>query len=384
MRTDEDTRAGAWHDLDAHHPSVLGSAFDVFRMRQYFNIATRAGQWAAGLRDDAGFLDDARRALVRLPTDRRTPERHPFPRFDRFSPSVGPGTRVGLVATGGSGALASVVGVARALEEADIRPAVLSMCSGSALFGFPIGAGVPADEVAAFTIGLGPDDYLDIDWPRLARLVPTLGRGFAGLLKGDAIEASYRRLLGDMTLAEMPIPTYAPIWNIEENRIEYLGPRTHPDLPVARAVRMAVALPLFIAPVALDDSHWCDGGIVDIFPVHPVLDIEDACDAVVAVNGFYPPGFVGEDATGWEDRAGSIFYVASQVRTSQQVELARENLARLRAAVDVTMLEPVPYEKVQGIGFYRQFLDTRDWPDFMRHGRRDARRALAGVALTHA
>jgi NTE family protein len=377
----EDTRPGPWRDGGAHGPSMLGNVLDVFRMRQYFNIATRAGQWATGLRDDAGFLGDARRALVRLPTDRRTVDRHPFPRFDSFSPSTMPGPRLGLVATGGSGALASVVGVARALEEAGIRPAVLSMCSGSALFGFPIGAGLPADEVAAFTIGLGPDDYLDIDWTRLAQLVPTLGRGFAGILKGDAIEASYRRLLGDMTLAEMPIPTYAPIWNIEENRVEYLGPRTHPDLPVARAVRMAVALPLFIAPVALDASHWCDGGIVDIFPVHPVLDIEERCDTVVAVNGFYPPGFAGEDATGWEQRRGSIFYVASQVRTCQQVELARENLARLRASCEVTMLEPVPYEKVQGIGFYRQFLDTRDWPDFMRHGRRDARRALLSVRV---
>ncbi len=63
------------------------------------------------------------------------------------------------------------------------------MGSGSALLA-SLGAGLPADEVAAFTIGLGPDDYLDIDWPRLARLVPTLGRGFAGILKGDAIEAS--------------------------------------------------------------------------------------------------------------------------------------------------------------------------------------------------
>ncbi len=362
---------------------MLGTVLDVFRMRQYFNVATRARQWADGLREDAGFLGDARRALVRLPTDRRTVNLHPFPRLDRFSSPITADERVGVVATGGSGALASVIGVARALEEAGIQPSVLSVCSGSALFGFPIGAGVPADEAAAFTIGLTPEDYVDIDWSRLARLAPTLGRGFAGVLKGEAIEAAYERLVGTMTLGEMPIPTYAPIWNIEENRLEYLGPRTHPDLPVARAVRMAVALPLFIAPVGLDGSNWCDGGIVDIFPVHPVIDIEEPCGTVLAVNGFYPPGFAGEDATGWEDRRGSIFYVASQVRTCQQVELARQNLARLAAISEVRMLEPVPYEKVQGIGFYRQFLDNEEWPDFMRRGRLEARRALAGRAAAH-
>jgi NTE family protein len=68
--------------------------------------------------------------------------------------------------------------------------------------------------------------------------------------------------------------------------------------------------------------------------------------------------------------------VASQVRTCQQSELARVNLRRLRAATDVLMIEPVPYEKVRGVGFYRQFLNPSEWPDFMRWGRAETRRAL--------
>lgn len=364
---------------------MLSPVFDVFRLRQYFNVITRTREWVDGIRDDSGFVSDAARAMVRRPAEPPGGrDLRPFPPAAPFATRVRDGERVALVATGGSGALASVVGVARAMEEGGVRPAVISLCSGSALFGFPIAAGVPADEVAEFTIGLRPEDYVDIDWSRLAALAPTGARGFAGLLRGEAIERAYRRLLGDMTLGEMPIPAYAPIWNVEQNRLEYIGPRTYPDVPVARAVHMAIALPLFIEPVELGGYHWCDGGIVDIFPVHPVLDIEEPCQHVVAVNGFYPPGFAGEDATGWQDRRGSILYVASQVRTCQQIELARENLARLRAESRVTMLEPVPYESVRGVGFYRQFLSTRDWPGFMRAGRDDARRALAAPARRHA
>ncbi|MGD9703549.1 MAG: patatin-like phospholipase family protein [Acidimicrobiia bacterium] len=356
---------------------MLGIALDIFRVRQYFNVATRARQLAAGLREDAGFVDDARRVAVSFPWEGSRPAaRQPFPPPEPYESGLRSDERLALVATGGSGALASVVGVACALEEAGTSPSVISLCSGSALFGFPIGAGIPAADVAAFTLALRPEQYLDVDWRRLLQILPTAGRGFAGIVKGDAIEASYRQLLGDLTLGEMPIPTYAPIWNIEENRVEYVGPRTHPELTVARAVRLAIALPLFISPVELDGYHWCDGGIVDIFPVHPVLDIEQPCDVALAVNGFYPPGFIGEDATGWQDRRGSIFHVASQVRTSQQIELARENLVRLRAASDVLMIEPVAYEKVQGIGFYRQFLNVRDWPGFMLAGRQEARRVL--------
>lgn len=358
---------------------MLGALLDVFRLRQYFDAITRTRELVQGLRQDAGLLTDAARAALRLPSGAaRAQDRRPFPRAEPYATGVD-GQRIALAATGGSGAMASLVGAARALEEAGLRPSVLSLCSGSALFGFPLAAGLSAEKVAAFTLGLLPEDYVDLDWSRLLRLALAAGRGFAGIICGDAIESTYRRLVGDMTLGDMPIPAYAPIWNVEQNRIEFIGPRTYPQLPVARAVHMAIALPLFIQPVEFGGFHWCDGGIVDIFPVHPLLDIEAPCDVTLAINGFYPPGFAGEDATGWEYRRASILYVASQVRTCQQVELARENLARLRAASKVMLIEPVSYETVQGVGFYRQFLSTRGWAEFMRAGRIEARRVLAAT-----
>jgi len=358
---------------------MLGTVLDIFRLRQVFDMAVRARQFvAAGAREDAAFLLAARRAAAPLPFERSAPVpvRPTFPPLQRRPLAGFDGRRVAVVATGGSGALASVVGVARAMEESGITPAVISLCSGSALFGFPVAAGLSADTVADFVSRLSPADYVDIDWRTLATLLPRLARGFGGLLHGDRLEATYRRLLGDITLAEMPIPAYAPIWNIETNRTEYLGPTTYPDMPVARAVRMAVALPLFFDPVLLDGGYWCDGGIVDIFPVHPVLDLEKPCDLVLAVNGFYPPGFQGEDQRGWRERPLSILDIAAQIRTAQQAQLARENLARLEGASEVVLLEPVDYGVVAGLGFYMEFLDTSDWPAFMRNGRQSALRAL--------
>jgi NTE family protein len=362
---------------------MISSALDIFRLRQYFNAITRAREFADGIREDAGLLHDLRRVIVTLPFEQQVPDLHPFPRFAPMEIGDLAGRRVALMATGGSGAMASVVGAARAMEEAGVRPAVISLCSGSAMFGFPIAAGLTADEVAAFTLNLRPADYIDVGWRRLATMVPTAARGFGGVIDGERIEGVYRRLLGGMTLGELPIPAYAPVWSVEHNRIEYLGPRTYPEMPVARAVRMAIALPLLIEPVEQGAGTWCDGGIVEIFPVSPVLDIEKRCDAALAINGFYPPGFVGEDATGWRDRRGSILYVASQVRTCQQVGLARANLARLVDNLEVMMIEPVPYEKVRGVGFYRQFLSSRDWPEFMRAGRTHSRRALVRQGSAH-
>ncbi len=348
--------------------SALDAALDVFRMRQYFDVIVRARDVAAAVRKDAAFLDTVRRGFVPLPFDRRPA---PGPVFGPLRGAVPPplAGRVGVVATGGSGALASLVGVAKALEDSGTEVSVYSVCSGSALFGFPLGAGMPPGEVAELTASMRPGDYIDAGWREIAALVPTLARGWCGILRGDKLEAFYRGHLGDLTLAQLRTPAYAPIWNVERNRLDFVGPRTHPDLPVARAIRMAVSLPLFVPPVVLDGLSWCDGGIVEIFPVAPVLDIEPAVETAIAVNGFYPHEFGGEDVTGWDDRPLSIVSAASQVRTCQQAELAREHLARLRRQARTLLVEPVPYGKVARTGFYEQFLDTREWPEFMRAGR---------------
>ncbi|MBI3217688.1 MAG: patatin-like phospholipase family protein [Mycobacterium sp.] len=359
---------------------MLADLLDVFRLRQYFNVISGSRDVVRGLREDAAFLAQAADAAFHLPSGEPDTSHEPvFPHRDPFHSPLPPSEGIAIATTGGSGAMASVVGAARAVEEAGLHISAFSLCSGAALYGFPLAAGVDAEHVAQFVLGLRPRDYIDVDWSRLLLLLPTLGRGFAGVIKGDAIEEAYGRLLGDMTLGELPIPAYAPIWNVEHNSIEYLGPATHPDVPVARAIRMAVSLPLFIHPVEYGGLHWQDGGIVDIFPVHPLLDIEKPCAFTLAINGFYPPDFRGEDASGWQDRRVSILDLASQVGTCQQIQLARENLARLRHATHVAMIEPVPYREVRGVGFYRQFFSARDWPDFMRAGRLAARQALRSV-----
>jgi NTE family protein len=353
---------------DQRGHTALDAGLDVFRVRQYFNVVVRARDVLTAVRADTGFLDAVRRGLLPLPSDRRPVPGQVFGPLRGAAPPPLAG-RVGVVSTGGSGALASLVGVAKALQDSGTEVSVYSVCSGSALFGFPLGAGMPPDQVAELTASMRPTDYIDVGWRQIAALAPTLARGWCGILRGDKLEAFYRAHLGDLTLAQLQTPTYAPVWNVEHNRLDFVGPRTHPDLPVARAIRMAVSLPLFVQPVTLDGLSWCDGGIVDIFPVRPVLDLEPAVDAAVAVNGFYPHEFGGEDITGWDARPLSIVPAASQVRTCQQAQLAREHLARLRRETRTLLVEPVPYQKVAGTGFYQQFLDTREWPEFMRAGR---------------
>lgn len=359
---------------------MLSYAIDLQRVRQYLNHVLRAQAIANAVREDTAFLAQVRRGLLPLPTDAPAGPLDPFPDDPQMDMPGMVDRRVAVIGTGGSGALASVVGVARALEVAGVHPVAYGVCSGSALFGVPLAAGMSAREVAAATLSLRPSDYLDPDWKGLITAPWRLGRGWVGLLRGDRLEETYREMLGDVTLGELPTPVFMPVWNIEHNRLEYLGPDTNPDLSAARAVRMAVALPLAIQPNHLDGGWWLDGGVVDILPAEPFVGT-DRCDVALVVNGFYPAGFRGDEATGWRENPLSVLTVASQTRSMQHLQLARRSMADLERSVrDVIELTPVPYSTVQGAGLYGQFLDSRQWPEFMADGYVDALAALTDFA----
>jgi NTE family protein len=363
-------------DNSTPYPGIA-TVVDIFRVRGYFGGITAGRDVARRLRDDARFLSQLRRATFKLPFDSapNLTAQPLWPRHGRRRPLAN--TRLGIVATGGSGALASMVGAVQACRELGVPPQVMSFASGAALFGFPLAAGKSPSEVARFVLSLDPTRWVDVSWKGLAGILPSQGRGFAGLVRGENVEATYADLLGDMTLGELETPAYAPVWNIEHNRLEYIGPRTHPRLKVASAIRMAVSLPLFMEPVRWRGGSWCDGAIVDIFPVHPILDLEPPCDAVLAMNCFYPREFAGEDASGWRGRNWSVLDIADQVMVAQHVEIARGNLRRLRAEVaKVMMIDPVPYGLVRRAGLYAEFIDHSRWPEFMRAGRRAALGAL--------
>lgn len=355
---------------------MLSYLVDIGRVGQYLRDGERVRAVAAHPRDDLRFLDQARRAFLPLPTD-RFPEAHdPFPPVaERTIPDLRD-RRVAVIATGGSGALAALVGVVRVLEEAGVTPVGYGVCSGSALFGIPLAAGLSTTEVAEATLALRPKEYVDPDWTALATLPVRLGRGWSGLLRGDAVERTYRRLLGDVTLGELPVPVWFPLWNIEDNRLAYVGSTTHPEITAAHAVRMSIALPTAVQPAELDGGWWLDGGVVDILPAQPFL-AGDICDLAIVVNGFYADDFEPDHEPHWRDSVLSILRIASQSRLMHHVELARRGIADLERAIpDVVELTPVVYGRVRGAGLYGEFLDNRGWAGYMLDGYDAAARAL--------
>jgi len=356
----------------------VGDALEPNNLRLVFAGIDAVRGAAADLRADLAFARTVARALgPGRHRDRPMPVGPVFPPRRPLAATLA-GQRVAVVASGGSGATSALIGVQRAFEDAGIRPALISACSGSVLFASLWAAGLTSDEIADLWLGLRTGDYVDPDWRALGRAARHRLRGFAGLLRGDAIERTYRRRLGDLRLGQTPIPLSAVVWNIDHNRVEYLSSRATPDVPVARAARIAISIPLMVEPVLHDGTWYGDGGIVDIFPAQPVLDA-GPFDLVVGTNSYLSPGFDGDDVSGWHDRTWSIFRASGQLRYAVYLELAREHVRRLGRSL--VLVEPVPHAEVHGAHFYTSFLDRRDWPRYMRLGHAAARAALAARAI---
>jgi hypothetical protein len=68
-------------------------------------------------------------------------------------------------------------------------------------------------------------------------------------------------------------------------------------------------------------------------------------------------------------RHGPARHAAVAVRPPPRTRPGLRAVGRLRRQARTLLVEPVPYGKVAGTGFYKQFLDTGEWPRFMRAGR---------------
>lgn len=111
----------------------------------------------------------------------------------------------------------------------------------------------------------------DFDFERLAREF--------GLDNGQCIYSLARAMLGGdpgLTLADVRrlhgISLVVCVTNVSRRAAEYLGPDTHPDMPLLLAIRMSCSVPLYFSAVRYGGEWFVDGSLVDNFPCNWALD----------------------------------------------------------------------------------------------------------------
>jgi NTE family protein len=243
--------------------------------------------------------------------------------------------RIGVIASGGGGCV-SMIGVARAFEEAGIEPAMYSASSGGTIWGAMWAAGMSAQEMADFSLSWRAEDYLDVQWARIPRFALSALKGFTGLMKGRAIEHLFNERLWSMPVGDTVFPITSIVYNMDLGTVEYFGTEQMPELTIGELVRIAIALPLFIESVPVNGHLYVDGGTVELFPAQPALQ-DGGFDHIFGLNFMLPPRFQAADITGWGTRAGGVLEASRQLQQGTHLEMARRSrreLGQLRAELE--------------------------------------------------
>lgn len=173
--------------------------------------------------------------------------------------------KIGLVLSGGGARGIAHIGVLQAMEELGIQPQVIAGSSAGAIAG------------AYYASGLSPRDMLDvlIDTGFLRLFRPSLlGAGFINADKIYQIHQEYLK----PHFEDLDIPLYICATNINEGHPRYF---TEGDLPLA--VNASMAIPVIFSPIEIEGYQYLDGGIMNNFPVEPILAHEN-CDFVIGVD----------------------------------------------------------------------------------------------------
>ena len=330
---------------------------------------------------DPGFLLRARRALFPVPgLDRhQRPDPNVLPALRRRPIKSLDGQRIALIAGGGAGACVSLIGVRRAFEEAGIEPALISACSGGAIWGSQWAAGCSAQEMAEFSLSWRLEDYLDIQWAKLPGYALAALRGFTGIAKGEAIERTFTERFGALQAGEFEIPLTSIVYDMDRGVVDYFGSASKPRLTIGRLVRIAIALPVFIESVEVDGHLYVDGGIIDLLPAEPIL-ADGGFDRVFAINFMLPPQLEPEDITGWQRHRMGILQASRQAEQGFQLEFAHR--ARKQLGASLTVIDAADHRLLRGPAFYDLFIDRSRWPALIRGGYERASRSLDAFRRT--
>lgn len=172
--------------------------------------------------------------------------------------------RLGIVLSGGGSRGLAHAGVLRALAEEGLVPDCVAGASAGAVVGALHAAGYDAADILRFF-----DDANPFRLSRLALRKP-------GFIDSEKLEPSFRRWFPDDSFEALPRPLFVTGTELVSGRLEIWS-----SGPLIRPLLASSAVPFVFAPVRVDGRLYADGGIVDNFPVSPLVGL---CDVILGVN----------------------------------------------------------------------------------------------------
>jgi len=180
--------------------------------------------------------------------------------------------KVGIVLSGGGIRGTAHLGVLKALTNAGVKISHISGTSAGSIVG------------AFFAAGIDPEETLEIFMrTKLLRFIrPAVGSlGLIGIEQTSNLLKTY---FPDDLIENLNIPLTITATNFSEGNLVYFDKG-----PLIRAIQASCCIPGIFRPIMIDGQMFVDGGILNNFPVEPLLNncdfiIGSSCNHLKAVS----------------------------------------------------------------------------------------------------
>jgi len=171
--------------------------------------------------------------------------------------------KLGLVLSGGGFRGVAHIGVLQAMQDAGLKADVISGVSAGALVGACYAAGLSCEQMLAL-----------FTKPKLFSLTHYAYKK-PGLLDTDKLLLYFNEFIHQKTFEELEIPLYVCATDMSAGKLV-----TFSKGQLNKPVLASCAFPFVFSPVKFEDSYYSDGGIINNFPVEPLVD---TCEHIIGV-----------------------------------------------------------------------------------------------------
>jgi NTE family protein len=169
--------------------------------------------------------------------------------------------KIGLVLSGGGVRGFAHLGFLKVLDELNLRPAVISGVSSGAIFGALYSYGKKPDEILELAKGNSYFGVSNILWRK------------EGIFSMEAIRKILLELIPENSFESLKIPLYINATDLLHNKTIYFS-----SGELVAPIIASASFPVLFEPVAIENSKFVDGGLLNNFPVEPLVDL---CDKII-------------------------------------------------------------------------------------------------------
>jgi NTE family protein len=195
--------------------------------------------------------------------------------------------KFGLALSGGALRGTAHIGVLKALWENNLFPSWVSGTSAGSMFASLYACGYTPFEMEEIALRQGKEifdaDYLGMAGSAL-QWVFTRQLHLDGIIKGKRLEAIFKELTGGRNIKEARVPLAITAVNINNGQSVLFVSNKYDmkdsshlmvcdDVPIYKAVRASIAIPVVFKPIMINGMRLVDGGLSENLPIRVLKDM---------------------------------------------------------------------------------------------------------------